>query len=159
MQSAGAPRGTQGKLDAALRQVLGRRRSSGDPAGCTLVFIDPGYGPPASLEEICAVRLRRKLVEQAAQLLELKRQVGLHAFVAAWSLLECAMHAQLAGALEQPGRQLVCAVHGQLAGPLQQPRRQLVCAMPASWQGPLGSQGGSCWRSCALCGTILYKSS
>ena len=85
-EHAGAPRGTQGKLDAALRQVLGCRRSSVNPADCTLVFIDPGEGPPASLEEICAVSLRRKLVQQAAQLLELKRQVGLHVFVAAWGL-------------------------------------------------------------------------
>ena len=62
--------------------MLGRDGSSVNPADYTLVFIDPADGPPASLEEICAVRLRRKLVEQAAQLLELKRQVGLHACVA-----------------------------------------------------------------------------
>ena len=79
---AGGPRGTQGKLDAALRQVLGRGRGSVNPADYTLVFIDPADGPPGSLEEICAVHLRQKLVEQAAQLLELKRQVGLHASVA-----------------------------------------------------------------------------
>ncbi len=83
---AGAPRGTQGKLDAALRQVLGRGCSSVNPANYILMFIDPADGPPASLEEICAVRLRRRLAEQAAQLLELKRQVGLHASVPVWGL-------------------------------------------------------------------------
>ena len=62
--------------------MLGRACGSVNPADYTLVFIDPADGPPGTLEDICAVRLRRKLVEQAAQVLELKRQVGLHAFVA-----------------------------------------------------------------------------
>ena len=36
------------------------------------------------------------------------------------------MHAQLAGPLEQPRRQLVGAMPAQLAGLLEQPRRQLL---------------------------------